>query len=98
MGGAPASAPKALTSDEGMAAENSDVLKTFTAPGCDELSGVKLVAVAVITTRDRKSSVVDKVAWKLAWPLPLVVTLTAPRKLCPSGTESGRGWLAKNSI
>src|SRR3954463_883668 len=76
-------------------AENSEVLKRFTDPAGADGSAVRLVAVAVTTWPDVRVAL--KVAENDAVPLPSVVTLTAPRKVCPSGMPpAGSALLAKN--
>src|SRR5262249_50446802 len=77
--------------------ENSEVLKTLTAPACADGSAVRFVAVAVMIWPG--CTFTFNVMANEAVPLPLVVTLVAPRKVWPSaGCPSGSGLLAKNSM
>ena len=79
-----------------IAAENSDVLKKFTALGCEPGSAVVFVAVAVTTFWLGTATL--SVAENDPTPEPFVVTFVAPIKVCPSAAPPcGSGLLEKNS-
>src|SRR6516162_2587740 len=80
-----------------MPAENSEVLKRLLAPACDDGSAVRLVAVAV--TICPGFTAVGAVNVNDALPELLLVTVAAPRKVCPSATPlRGSELLTKNSM